>query len=420
MGTCSRWAWIGVFLLLAGCMQPTNPPAARKERPPEREEKPQTEPPQVVEQDPVIERPDGDASDADVQAAVMKFIDQVDGAMQRARERTSTAPTGESDARQVADEKTTPAEPAEPRVRIIPGDPNTPATAPQAAEPETDPGESPSSPPVDEPDPNTPPELADVEVRAQYDDATRFNPPQPAGINQPVEARNGPTSLAELLEQSPIGEDATFREQLDRRLVWVVAGEYEQARAPLTMVTEAQQALATRFIESLIAIREGNLAGDEAAAATTAAREIEALQQALRRVADLSVPTLKICSAVYHFGQYDLVDPPRFPAGTASEFVLYCEVRDFVSEHRDDGYYYTVFDMTTTVLDRTGERVLELIDEDITDRCRNRRHDCFIPRLVRLPASLSPGQYVAKVTLVDKLGQKVAENRVAFEIVSGH
>jgi len=101
-----------------------------------------------------------------------------------------------------------------------------------------------------------------------------------------------------------------------------------------------------------------------------------------------------------------------------AEFVLYCEVRDFVSEQRDDGFYYTRFDLTTTLLSHSGDVVLELKDTDITDRCRNLRHDCFIPRLVRLPASLSPGQYVAKVTVVDKLGQKVAENRATFQIVA--
>ena len=74
--------------------------------------------------------------------------------------------------------------------------------------------------------------------------------------------------------------------------------------------------------------------------------------------------------------------------------------------------------MTTTILNRTGDAVLEIKDPEIVDRCRNRRHDCFIPRLVRLPATLPPGQYVAKVTVVDKLGQKLAENRATFHLAA--
>ena len=145
---------------------------------------------------------------------------------------------------------------------------------------------------------------------------------------------------------------------------------------------------------------------------------IGVLCQRLReRLSDLSLPVLKICSAVRSYGQYDALDPPRLLAGTAAEFVLYCEVSDFVSELRD-GLYTTTFDMTTAILNRSGDAVLEIKDADIVDRCRNRRHDCFIPRLVRLPATLSPGQYVAKVTVVDKLGQKLAENRALFQLVA--
>ena len=156
--------------------------------------------------------------------------------------------------------------------------------------------------------------------------------------------------------------------------------------------------------------------GDLAGAAKAAAAQLTELQESLRRLSDLNMPVLTICSAVRGYGQYEVVEPARFLAGGA-EFVLYCEVRDFTSELRDN-YYYTTFDMTTAILNRTGDTVFEIKDPDITDRCRNRRQDCFIPRLIRLPASLSPGQYVAKVTVVDKLGQKVAENRATFQLVA--
>jgi hypothetical protein len=219
------------------------------------------------------------------------------------------------------------------------------------------------------------------------------------------------------LDQLPLAEEAPFRDQLDRRMLWVVAGDYEHARAPLKLVTAEQQELATRFVEAWIVIRDWHM-GDQSGAANAAAGELRELQVALQHLSDLSLPVLEICSAVRGFGQYDAIQPPRLPAGTGCEFVLYCEVSSFVSQRHDDGYYTSSFDMTTTILNRAGDTVLEIKDADILDRCRNRRQDCFIPRLVRLPASLSPGQYVAKVTIVDKLGQKVAENRAPFELVT--
>ena len=77
-----------------------------------------------------------------------------------------------------------------------------------------------------------------------------------------------------------------------------------------------------------------------------------------------------------------------------------------------------LFSMRTTILNRAGDVVLELADDHVPDVCRTRRQDCFIPRLVRLPATLSPGQYVVKVTIVDKIGEKVAEKRATFRIVA--
>jgi hypothetical protein len=73
--------------------------------------------------------------------------------------------------------------------------------------------------------------------------------------------------------------------------------------------------------------------------------------------------------------------------------------------------------MRTRVLDSAGKVVLDVRDLDIEDRCRQQRLDFFIPRLVRLPATLSPGEYVVKVTISDKLGEKVAENRATFRVV---
>ncbi len=306
-------------------------------------------------------------------------------------------------------------------------EPATVLQHPPSSPPRVEPPAPPSEPPPDvggtapaaEPPPAPPPAPTLTALTARAESA----PPVPAGrgpdtpaINAAAAASVGLTSLREYLERSPLPEDAPFRDQLDRRVLWAIAGDFEQAREPLRLVTAEQQQLAARFVETWIALREAH-EGDLAATATAARAPLAELEESLRRLADLSIPTLRICGAVRGFGQYDVIEPARFAAGGA-EFVLYCEVRDFVSELRSDGLYHTTFDLTTTILNRAGDIVLELRDTDIVDRCRNRRQDCFIPRLVRLPASLAPGRYVAKVTVADKLGKKVAENRAAFELTA--
>lgn len=261
-----------------------------------------------------------------------------------------------------------------------------------------------------------------VRIRPAGDPGSRSTPDdtaEPAAINGALRARGAASSLREFLEQLPPLDDeqAPFAEQLDRRILLALAGENELAREPLPMASREQAEIAARFVESLITIREGHL-GDPIGASTAALREIERLADALRQVSELSIGTLEICREVRAFGQYAPIAPAEFRTGVAAEFVLYCEVRDFTTRQLEAGQYEARFDLTTTILDHAGGEVLKFEDRDLVDRCRARRRDCFIPRLIRLPATLSPGGYVAKITLVDKLGDKVVERQVEFRVTA--
>lgn len=387
-----RWVWACSLLAVSGCTWLNEKPATHRETSQPTEP---TEAAQVVEDE---TPPDSATPDEDVNRTILDWVGRVDGAAQRPKT-PNDVPRDRSKPPYAADITTQPA--ARASIEVVP---------------EATPAESADSAATTPPNALEPPTLGRVAVHAKSSQKTATPESQAPEINAPAIARNAPSSLRELLDRLPPSEGDAFREQLDRRMLCVIAGDYEQARTPLNLVTAEQQELATRFVEAWIVVRDWHM-GDQANAATAAAHEIAELQKALQRLSDLSVPVVNICSAVRGFGQYDVIEPARFVAGTASEFVLYCEVRDFVSEERDNEFT-TTFDMTTTILNRAGDNVLELKDAQIIDRCRNRRHDCFIPRLVRLPATLSPGHYVAKVTIIDKLGQKVAENRATFQVVA--
>jgi hypothetical protein len=396
----NRWSRYVVIALVAlgGCATtprapypvPAHPAAASQP----------SEPPQVVNNGPASET--GDA----VTQAILDYIKRLDTAHLPPRTGANVP-----SAMLAADtEPPTETQPApieiEPEVQesqpVTHGEP--PATS-RPAEP------APVTPP-----PPAPPRVSSVSVTGSRAPAPRESEDDaPAGINAPAFARSSAT-LRDYLDQNPLGAQPSFREQLDRRMLWVVAGEYEHARQPLELVTAEQQELASRFVAAWIVVRDCHM-GDQAAGASAALHELEQLETALRRLSDLSLSDVRICSAVRGFGQYDALEPAQFPAGAASEFVLYCEVHHFVSKEQD-GAYESKFAMTTTLLNRAGETLLELKDADLVDRCRTRRHDCFIPRLVRLPATLAPGQYTAKVTVTDQLAQKLAESRATFQIAA--
>jgi len=197
----------------------------------------------------------------------------------------------------------------------------------------------------------------------------------------------------------------------------VLAGRYEEARGPLEMVSDEQRRMGRQFIEALISIRESH-GGDPEAEVNRVLTEIDALSETLIPLGEPVISSIVLARAVSGFGRYEAFTPPHFIAERQNEFVVYCELRNFISRADSDGGYESEFGMTTTILSRGGDVVLELVDDHITDRCRSRRRDCFIPRLVRLPATLSPGEYVVKVSIVDKIGEKVAENKTEFRIVA--
>jgi hypothetical protein len=54
----------------------------------------------------------------------------------------------------------------------------------------------------------------------------------------------------------------------------------------------------------------------------------------------------------------------------------------------------------------------------VTDECRERRHDFFAYNIIKLPASTPMGRYLLKVSIEDKNASRVAEATVPLEIVA--
>lgn len=245
-------------------------------------------------------------------------------------------------------------------------------------------------------------------------------PARSAAPNEPVETSRIPSSLKGFLDQytRESGGNGSYRQQLDERILRVLVGDFDAARAPLNLVTREQQRAASGMIESLISVREAHPA-DPSRFAESAVQALQQLQSTLRDLSELRIPTLALCWKVEGYGRYEEFNPPQFVAGKESEVIVYAEVAGFASEQRSDQWYYGKFEMASQLIDRSGNIVSRFREPEIVDRCRNRRTDCFIPQLIRLPANLAPGEYVLKVTLTDQIAGKVAENRTTLRVVTG-
>jgi hypothetical protein len=145
------------------------------------------------------------------------------------------------------------------------------------------------------------------------------------------------------------------------------------------------------------------------------------LADRLRNQAELVIPTIELCTRVTGFGVYDPIKPARFTAGKTTKIILYCEVENFASELNADKQWETR--LSQDVVLYTEQNGLEVwrdktANKQVVDQSRNRRHDFFLAKVIELPANLTIGRYLLKVSVVDDQVKRVAENTIPIEIVA--
>jgi hypothetical protein len=150
-------------------------------------------------------------------------------------------------------------------------------------------------------------------------------------------------------------------------------------------------------------------------------RPLLEISDRLRTQAELNIPTLTLCTDVKGFGSYEPIEPGRFEAGKEHKAIVYCEVENFASVLDDQKRWETR--LTQDIVLYTEGNGLEVWRDKaqarpIVDFSRNRRHDFFILKMIRLPANLSIGRYILKVSVVDQQVKRVAENTVAIQVVA--
>jgi hypothetical protein len=148
-------------------------------------------------------------------------------------------------------------------------------------------------------------------------------------------------------------------------------------------------------------------------------RPLIELSDRLRGQAELTVPTVALCTLARGYGIYDPIDPARFVAGKEHKVVVYCEVENLQSQPNEKKQYETRLTQDLVLYtESSGLEVWKEKKQSYVDQARSRRHDFFIGRVVTLPANLTIGTYLLKVTIEDTQAKHIAENTVPIEIVA--
>ena len=143
------------------------------------------------------------------------------------------------------------------------------------------------------------------------------------------------------------------------------------------------------------------------------------ISRVLSEMADLTVTNTAFCKQVVTFGVYDEMAPSAFLAGRPISTIVYCEVRNFWSEPTPDGGYRTHLGTYLELLTADGEDTgWRQDDPEIVDRCRQRRSDFFLAKLITLPPTLPAGDYVMKVRVTDQLSGTFGASELRFTVHS--
>ena len=144
------------------------------------------------------------------------------------------------------------------------------------------------------------------------------------------------------------------------------------------------------------------------------------MSERLRAQAELNIPTATFTTTpVSGYGNYIPMKPARFIAGRRQAGHLYFEIENFASQLNASQLYETRLRVTRVLyMESTGMPVLNDPPVNVTDTCFRRRHDYYLHGDFVLPANLTIGRYLLKVTVEDMQARRIAENTIPVEIVA--
>jgi hypothetical protein len=144
---------------------------------------------------------------------------------------------------------------------------------------------------------------------------------------------------------------------------------------------------------------------------------IDDLRDSLRDTAELTIPTVALCSRVQTFGIYDEIPAARLRAHQVNQVIVYCEVDHFKSRFDESsGQFRTELGSHLELFTASGQSIWSQTESQITDLSRQQREDFFLAQLVSFPGNISAGEYVLKVAITDSHAQKTTEAVHRFEV----
>lgn len=259
-----------------------------------------------------------------------------------------------------------------------------------------------------------------IDVRPAAAPATPANPADATPpANQPVQspAIARPADLGTIvagLEESVKAHPEHLDDQFRLRLLYLATGQDEKAVGPVVTADPVQAGLATALFQVVTTAKTAIRQPTSSPAPALAA--VDELRRLLGQQSPVIIPKIALVTRVSSFGDYEAVNPPKFPAGQGVHVFLYTEVANFRSEPTPDGRLRTLLAEKVEVFDSAGKIIWQQAADTIEDKVLTPRPDFFVPLEVKLPPETPAGEYTLKVTIEDKLGATTDQQRMTLTI----
>lgn len=268
--------------------------------------------------------------------------------------------------------------------------------------------------------PVAPPAVSQTPPRAEAPfnkDTPAVNTPLIVGQPRPLPATD---DLAQKFAQQAQNYPHDIAAQLDWQLLQFLQGQSVPQLQSLALMPAEDRELLSALLDGLSNFRNG-VKADNNMLLSRKIRPLVELADRLKTQAELTIPTLALCTDVKGFGVYEPIEPARFTTESDHRVIVYCEVENFSSLLDAQRRWETRLTQEVVLYtEQGGEEVWrdKAPPRPIIDYSRNRRHDFFIVKMIRLPKELSLGRYLLKVTVVDTQMNRVAENSIPVQIVA--
>jgi len=227
-----------------------------------------------------------------------------------------------------------------------------------------------------------------------------------------------PDTMSQKLAQRAQDYPQDLSAQVDDQVLKLLRDDAVPESRSLAGLSAEDREVLSALMDSLSNFRN-QLRADNNMLLSQKIRPLVELGDRVRGQAELTIPTVALCTSVTAFGVYEPIEPARFSAGRAHQVIIYCEVENFLSQLNDKGRYETRLSQDVVLYtEASGMPAWSLKRSLCVDLAHRRHHDFFMVRKTALPASLTIGSYLLKVTVEDEQAKHIAENTLPIEIVA--